>query len=220
MSTNNNQLTMKIPNFYHPEVYLEFAGNAPPFLPVLITQPEVIDNGDVVAIKEEEEDDDEEVDNGEVDDCGVDAAVDHEVIYIDETDEEEDSVELDNGHGGDDVEEEENENEIVEKEEDGEEENNHSEKHTMVKTVNNSLKWSGAAALGPLGKDVMVQAHSRASKETPAKKKKQGKVRSPIDRSPGGQLAAAMDIHQKRALIKNFRELSGLTNKKTNNNEE
>ena len=111
MSTNNNQLTMKLPSFYHPEVDLEFAGNAPPFLPVLITQPEVIDNGDVVAIKEEEEDD-EEVDNGEVVDCGVDAVV-PEVIVIDDTDEEEDVVDEDNGidHGNDEDEEDEEDDE-------------------------------------------------------------------------------------------------------------
>ena len=113
------------------------------------------------------------------------------------------------GHGNDEDEEDEDNKESQDGEQDGKE-----------KSINNSLKWNELGDLGPQVKDVMVQAYTRSGKETPAKKKKISKVKTPIDRSPDHQVAAALEIQQKRAYIRNFRELIGLTKKTDKKKEE
>ena len=112
-------------------------------------------------------------------------------------------------HGNDEDEEDDENKENQDVEEDGKE-----------KSINDSLKWNELGDLGPQVKDVMVQAYTRSGKETPAKKKKRSQFKTPIDRSPDHQVAADLEIQQKRAYIRNFRELIGLTKKDDKKNEE
>ena len=81
------------------------------------------------------------------------------------------------------------------------------------RTINEVLKWN----------DMGDASSTRSTKESPAKafsKKKQAKHKTPVDRSPDRQLAAMLEIHQKRALMENFRELSGLANKQSSDEDE